>query len=113
MNRVTQGLLALIAGASTRSPLTAIAQTAAKPPISSDAMAVHLRAKRATAVPSSNAEDGSASIADPVTFNSEQGPGPGPIALDRTAIYFPRHRRQVRRCRFLTSARRRRQPTRA
>ena len=93
MNRVTQGLLALIAGASTRSPLTAIAQTAAKPPISSDAMAVHLRAKRATAVPSSNAEDGSASIADPVTFNSEHGPGPGPIALDRTAIYFPRHRR--------------------
>jgi hypothetical protein len=89
MNRVTQGLLALIAGASTMSPLTAIAQAAAKPPISSDAMAVHLRAKRATAVPSSNAEDRSASTADPVTFNSEQGPGPDPIGPGPGCDLFP------------------------
>jgi hypothetical protein len=89
MIKVTQGLLMLIAGVGAMSPLAGVAQIAAKPPISSDAMAVHLRAKRATAVPSENVENSSASAVDPTTFNSEQGPGPGPIGPGPGCDLFP------------------------
>jgi hypothetical protein len=89
MNKITRGLLALIASASTMSPLTAIAQSAAKPPISSDAMAVHLRAKRTTAAPSAKVENPLSSTVDPTTFNSEQGPGPGAIGPGPGCNLFP------------------------
>jgi hypothetical protein len=89
MIRITRGLLTLIAGVSAMSPLTGIAQTAAKPPISPDAMAVHLRAKRSVAAPATNVENAAVSTAVSTTFNSEQGPGPGPIGPGPGCNLFP------------------------
>ncbi len=89
MIRITRGLLTLIVGVSAMSPLTGIAQTAAKPPISSDAMAVHLRAKRSVAEPATNVENAAVSTAVSTTFNSEQGPGPGPIGPGPGCDLFP------------------------
>src|ERR1700761_2562088 len=89
MIRVSRGLLTLMAGVSVMSPLTGIAQTAAKPPISSDAMAVHIRAKRGVAVPPEGVEKARSASVDPVTFNSAQGPGPGPIGPAPGCNLFP------------------------
>ena len=89
MIRVTRALLTLIASVGAMSSLTATAQIAAKPPISSEAMAVHLRAKRTKAVPSTKVENTLASTVDPVTFNSEQGPGPGPLGPGPGCDLFP------------------------
>src|SRR6201996_4821947 len=89
MIRVSRGLLTLMAGVSVMSPLTGIAQTAAKPPISSDAMAVHIRAKRGVAVPPEGVEKARSASVDPVTFNSAQGPGPGPIGPGPGCNLFP------------------------
>src|ERR1700758_2737995 len=89
MIRVARGLLTLRAGVSVMSPLTGIAQTAAKPPISSDAMAVHIRAKRGVAVPPEGVEKARSASVDPVTFNSAQGPGPGPIGPGPGCNLFP------------------------
>jgi hypothetical protein len=89
MIKITRGLLTLIAGVSAMSPLTGTAQIAAKPPISSDAMTVHLRAKREVAVPATNVENAAVSTAVSTTFNSEQGPGPGPIGPGPGCDLFP------------------------
>src|SRR6201987_526559 len=89
MIRVSRGLLTLMAGVSVMSPLTGFAQTAAKPPISSDAMAVHIRAKRGVAVPPEGVENARSASVDPVTFNSAQGPGPGPIGPGPGCNLFP------------------------
>jgi hypothetical protein len=89
MFRVARGLLTLMAGVSVMSPLTGIAQTAAKPPISSDAMAVHIRAKRPVAELPTNVENAAVSTAVSTTFNSEQGPGPGPIGPGPGCNLFP------------------------
>jgi hypothetical protein len=89
MIRVARGLLTLMAGVSVMSPLTGIAQTAAKPPISSDAMAVHIRAKRPVAELPTNVENAAVSTAVSTTFNSEQGPGPGPIGPGPGCNLFP------------------------
>ncbi len=89
MIRITRGLLTLVAGVSVMSPLTGIAQVAAKPPISSEAMAVHVRAKRDLAAPRENVENPLSSTVDPTTFNSEQGPGPGPIGSGPGCDLFP------------------------
>jgi hypothetical protein len=71
------------------SPLPGIAQVAAKPPISPEAMAIHARAKRGVAVPPENLENPLSSTAEPTTFNSEQGPGPGPIGPGPGCDLFP------------------------
>ena len=89
MIRVARGLLTLMVGVSAMSPLTGFAQTAAKPPISSDAMAVHIRAKRGVAVPPEGVENARSASVDPVTFNSAQGPGPGPIGPGPGCNLFP------------------------
>jgi hypothetical protein len=89
MIRVARGLLTLMAGVSVMSPLTGIAQTAAKPPISSDAMAVHIRAKRGVAVPPEGVDSARSASVDPATFNSAQGPGPGPIGPGPGCNLFP------------------------
>ena len=89
MIRVARGLLTLMAGVSAMSPLTGFAQTAAKPPISSDAMAIHIRAKRGVAVPPEGVENARSASVDPVTFNSAQGPGPGPIGPGPGCNLFP------------------------
>jgi hypothetical protein len=89
MIRIARGLLTLMAGVSVMSPLTGIAQTAAKPPISSDAMAVHIRAKRPVAELPTNVENAAVSTAVSTTFNSEQGPGPGPIGPGPGCNLFP------------------------
>jgi hypothetical protein len=89
MIRVSRGLLTLMAGVSVMSPLTGIAQTAAKPPISSDAMAVHIRAKRDVAVPPEGVDSARSASVDPATFNSAQGPGPGPIGPGPGCNLFP------------------------
>jgi hypothetical protein len=89
MIRVSRGLLTLMAGVSVMSPLTGIAQTAAKPPISSDAMAVHIRAKRGVAVPPEGVDSARSVSVDPATFNSAQGPGPGPIGPGPGCNLFP------------------------
>lgn len=92
MIRVTRGLLTLIAGVSAVLPFTAIAQIAAKSPISSDAMSVHLRAKRTKATSSASVDNSLSSTADPITFNSEQGPGPGAIGPGPGCDLFRRRR---------------------
>jgi hypothetical protein len=89
MITVSRGLLTLMAGVSVMSPLTGIAQTAAKPPISSDAMAVHIRAKRGVAVPPEGVDSARSVSVDPATFNSAQGPGPGPIGPGPGCNLFP------------------------
>ena len=89
MIRFTRGLLTLVAGVSAMSPLPGIAQVAAKPPISPDAMAVHVRAKRGVAVPPESVDNPVSSTAEPTTFNSEQGPGPGPIGPGPGCDLFP------------------------
>ena len=89
MIRITRGLLTLIVGVSAMSPLTGIAQVAAKPPISSEAMAVHVRAKRGVALPPTSVDNPASASADPVTFNSAQGPGPGPIGPGPGCNLFP------------------------
>jgi hypothetical protein len=89
MIRVSRGLLTLMAGVSVMSPLTGIAQTAAKPPISSEAMAVHIRAKRGVAVPPEGVDSARSVSVDPATFNSAQGPGPGPIGPGPGCNLFP------------------------
>jgi hypothetical protein len=89
MIRIARGLLTLMAGVSVMSPLTGIAQTAAKPPISSDAMAVHIRAKRGVAVPPEGVDSARSASVDPATFNSAQGPGPGPIGPGPGCNLFP------------------------
>jgi hypothetical protein len=89
MITVARGLLTLMAGVSVMSPLTGIAQTAAKPPISSDAMAVHIRAKRGVAVPPEGVDNARSASVDPATFNSAQGPGPGPIGPGPGCNLFP------------------------
>jgi hypothetical protein len=89
MIRVSRGLLTLMAGVSVMSPFTGIAQTAAKPPISSDAMAVHIRAKRGVAVPPEGVDGARSASVDPATFNSAQGPGPGPIGPGPGCNLFP------------------------
>ena len=89
MIRVARGLLTLMVGVSAMSPLTGFAQTAAKPPISSDAMAIHIRAKRGVAVPPEGVENARSASVDPVTFNSAQGPGPGPIGPGPGCNLFP------------------------
>jgi hypothetical protein len=86
---VSRGLLTLMAGVSVMSPLTGIAQTAAKPPISSDAMAVHVRAKRGVAVPPEGVDSARSASVDPATVNSAQGPGPGPIGPGPGCNLFP------------------------
>jgi hypothetical protein len=89
MIRISRGLLTLIAGVGAMSPLAGNAQIAAKPPISSDAMAVHLRAKRAVAAPSANLDSAAVATVDATTFNSEQGPGPGAIGPGPGCDLFP------------------------
>jgi hypothetical protein len=89
MIKITRGLLTLVAGVSAMSPLPGIAQVAAKPPISPEALAIHVRAKRAVAVPADNVENPLSSTAEPTTFNSEQGPGPGPIGPGPGCDLFP------------------------
>jgi hypothetical protein len=89
MITVSRGLLTLMAGVSVMSPLTGIAQTTAKPPISSDAMAVHIRAKRGVAVPPEGVDSARSASVDPATFNSAQGPGPGPIGPGPGCNLFP------------------------
>jgi hypothetical protein len=89
MIRVARGLLTLMAGVSVMSPLAGIAQIAAKPPISSDAMAVHLRAKRGAPVPPESVDNSRSASVDPATFNSAQGPGPGPIGPGPGCNLFP------------------------
>jgi hypothetical protein len=89
MITVSRGLLTLMAGVSVMLPLTGIAQTAAKPPISSDAMAVHIRAKRGVAVPPEGVDSARSASVDPATFNSAQGPGPGPIGPGPGCNLFP------------------------
>ena len=89
MIRISRGLLTLMAGVSVMSPLTGIAQTTAKPPISSDAMAVHIRAKRGVAVPPEGVDNARSASVDPATFNSAQGPGPGPIGPGPGCNLFP------------------------
>ena len=89
MIRITRGLLTLIAGVSAMSTLPGIAQVAAKPPISPEANAVHVRAKRGVAVPPQGVDDPVSATAEPATFNSEQGPGPGPIGPGPGCDLFP------------------------
>ncbi len=89
MIRITRGLLTLIAGVSAMSPLPGIAQVAAKPPISPEANAFHVRAKRGVAVPPQGVDDPVFATAEPTTFNSEQGPGPGPIGPGPGCDLFP------------------------
>jgi hypothetical protein len=89
MIRIARGLVTLMAGVSVMSPLTGIAQTTAKPPISSDAMAVHIRAKRGVAVPPEGVDSARSASVDPATFNSAQGPGPGPIGPGPGCNLFP------------------------
>jgi hypothetical protein len=52
-------------------------------------MTVHLRAKRELAVPAANVENAAVSTAVSTTFNSEQGPGPGPIGPGPGCDLFP------------------------
>jgi hypothetical protein len=52
-------------------------------------MTVHLRAKREVAVPATNVENAAVSTAVSTTFNSEQGPGPGPIGPGPGCDLFP------------------------
>ncbi len=72
-------------------PLTASAQSTptVKAPISAEAMALHLQAKRDVAKPTTKT-DGTASVAEVSSlFNSEQGPGPGPIGPGPGCNLFP------------------------
>jgi hypothetical protein len=61
----------------------------AKAPISPEAMATHLRAKRPVATPAVTRESVAASEAVSSTVNSDQGPGPGPIGPGPGCNLFP------------------------
>jgi hypothetical protein len=61
----------------------------AKEPISPEAMAMHLRAKRPVAGPAATLEPAVSSEAVSSIFNSEQGPGPGAIGPGPGCNLFP------------------------
>src|SRR5260370_16000985 len=61
----------------------------ARPPLSSQAMAMHLRAKRPDAQPTTTIESAASPLALSSTFNSAQGPGPGPIGPGPGCDLFP------------------------
>ena len=92
------------------SPL-AMAQVAplANAPISPEALAIHSRVKRPVATPVTR----QVASSDSPSFNSDQGPGPGPIGPDQVAIYFQPLHRWARPCLCHTLARRLPRPTRA
>jgi len=60
-----------------------------KQPISSEALALHLRAKRVAVAPEAKPEVLASSSATSSTFNSEQGPGPGAIGPGPGCDLFP------------------------
>jgi hypothetical protein len=60
-----------------------------KQPISSEALALHLRAKRVAVAPETRPEILASSSATSSTFNSEQGPGPGAIGPGPGCDLFP------------------------
>jgi hypothetical protein len=61
----------------------------AKKPISAEAMAVHLTAKRPVAAPTTTPTPAVTSAGISSSFNSEQGPGPGPIGPGPGCNLFP------------------------
>src|ERR1700740_2480975 len=61
----------------------------ARAPLSSEAMAMHLRAKRPAPQPSTTIESAASPLALSSTFNSAQGPGPGPIGPGPGCDLFP------------------------
>ena len=82
-SRSAIGTLAVLLGASLLSQPVAAqvsSQTiATRPPLSPEILAMHARLKRPTATTPRGLEL-AATAAAPITFNSEQGPGPGPRA---------------------------------
>jgi hypothetical protein len=61
----------------------------AKEPISSEAMTMHVQAKRPVARPTTTLEPAVSLLALAATFNSAQGPGPGPIGTGPGCDLFP------------------------
>jgi hypothetical protein len=77
-SRAIFALSTLLLGGVAVSPLAMAQVTTAKRPISAEAMAMHLRAKRPVAQPTTTIESAASPLALSSTFNSAQGPGPGP-----------------------------------
>src|SRR5229473_591224 len=71
------------------SPQTLAAQARVKPAISPEALAVHARAKRPVASAPTNLELAATTALASTTFNSDQGPGPGPIGPGAGCNLFP------------------------
>jgi hypothetical protein len=88
--RVTIFTLTSLTVGSFATPL-AMAQltSTTKQPISSEALALHLRAKRVAVAPETRPEILASSSATSSTFNSEQGPGPGAIGPGPGCDLFP------------------------
>src|SRR5579862_4222093 len=61
----------------------------ARAPLSSEAMAMHLRAKRPAPQPSTTIESAASPLVLSSTFNSAQGPGPGAIGPGPGCDLFP------------------------
>jgi len=89
-HRVTILTLTSLTVGSFATPL-AMAQltSTTKQPISSEALALHLRAKRVAVAPETRPEILASSSATSSTFNSEQGPGPGAIGPGPGCDLFP------------------------
>jgi len=89
-HRVTILTLTSLTVGSFATPL-AMAQltSTTKQPISSEALALHLRAKRIAVAPETRPEILASSSATSSTFNSEQGPGPGAIGPGPGCDLFP------------------------
>src|ERR1700680_670790 len=61
------------------SPQTLTTPVLVKQPLSPEILAMHARAKRPVAATPTSLEGAATAALAPTTFNSEQGPGPGPI----------------------------------
>src|SRR5437879_4914237 len=71
------------------SPQTLAAQARVKNTISPEALAVHARAKRPVSVAPTNLDLAANTPLASTTFNSDQGPGPGPIGPGPGCNLFP------------------------
>jgi hypothetical protein len=61
------------------SPHTLTTPVLVKQPLSPEILAIHSRAKRPVAAAPTSLEGAATAALAPTTFNSDQGPGPGPI----------------------------------
>jgi hypothetical protein len=73
-------------------PQTPVRRIRVKQPLPPEILAMHSRAKRPAVTAPTSLELAATTALASTTFNSEQGPGPGPIGPGPGAICFPRPR---------------------